>query len=130
MRKNVLVIEHDPLQRNQLCTLLEERKFSCDQAATLDEAITLLEANDYQLLMLDLMLPDENGFRALDVIRERFPEQAKHTIVMTHADPKFIEKLPSDGWCAVLLKPCTPEQLYNTVDHCLGDDHAAGFAYH
>lgn len=124
--KHLLVIDHDPLTRNLISTLLEQRGYTCDQAASEAEAFSLLRTNNYALIMLDLMLPEENGFRVLEHLRETFPQQASHTIVMTNADPKFVSNLPQDGWCAVLVKPFSTSQFNRIIDLCIGGAHTAG----
>ena len=126
MSKRALIIDHDAILRNLVCELLETRGYSCDQAANSTEATRMLESEHYDLLMLDLMLPGTNGFDVLRYIRENFPEKSDHTIVLTDSDPKFVAALPSQGWCAVLVKPVSAGELYRVVDLCIGGKHASG----
>jgi DNA-binding response OmpR family regulator len=126
MTAHILVIDHDPLTRNEICAFIGSRKMTCDQATSEEEAISLLRKNDYALIMLDLMLPRENGFRVLEHLRERFPEQSDHLIIMTNADPKFVGNLPPEGWCAVLVKPFANGELARIFDLCLNGAHQAG----
>ena len=125
MERHVLILDSDPLTRNWINQLLQEREFRCDQAASREEAFALLAQNQYSLVLVDLMMPDENGFVLLDHLRARFPQQSQHTIVMTSADPKFVAALPKEGWCAVLVKPFTASELYRIVELCLQDEHYA-----
>src|SRR5687767_743889 len=105
MERRVLVIDHEPLVRNLISNLMTLKEYRVDQAVTKDEAVGLLMRTEYDLILLDLMMPEENGFAVLEYIRTHFPKQSRHTVVMTNADPKFAERLPEEGWCAMMIKP-------------------------
>jgi DNA-binding response OmpR family regulator len=51
--------------------LLEAEGFETDIASTAEEGISLAQANDYDLVMLDIALPDGNGISVLKSIREK-----------------------------------------------------------
>jgi CheY-like chemotaxis protein len=125
MGKYVLIVDHDPVTRNLMTSLLEQRNVTVDQAANRAEAEQLLRAHHYDSIILDLMLPDENGFRVLEQIGKDFPHKCDHTIVTTSADSRFVAKLPADGWCAVLVKPFSVAEFYRVFDLCGDGIHAA-----
>jgi DNA-binding response OmpR family regulator len=126
MPGRILVIDDDPLTRNRICSFAQQRDFICDQATSEAEAMIVLDSAPYELILLDLMLPDENGFRVLEHLRARFPEQTHHLIVMTNADPKFVSNLPAEGWCAVLVKPFAISEMERIFDLCLQGAHRVG----
>lgn len=129
MSKEALVIDHDPLVRNLISNLLVLKKYQPHQAATKEEAVELLEQHRHQLIILDLMLPEENGFEFLQMIRDRYPEQASHLVATTVAEPRFVERIPRDGICATLVKPFSISEFYRTVELCHGGGHASGYFY-
>jgi DNA-binding response OmpR family regulator len=129
MEKRVLVIDHEPLVRNLISSLLSSKNYRVDQAVTRAEAVGLLNRGDYDLILLDLMMPEDNGFSVLEYIRKNFPVQSKHLVVMTSADAKFAARLPEEGWCAVLIKPFSISEFYRIVDLCVRGSHAAGVRY-
>jgi CheY-like chemotaxis protein len=130
MSKKILVIEHDPLLRNFISQLLAQRGYEVNQAASRVEAVGLLSRYAYDLILLDLMMPEDNGFCLLEQIRSEFPHQSRHTIPMTSSDPKFLARLPDEGWCAVLTKPLVLGDFYRVVDLCMGGTHTAGVQHH
>jgi len=72
----LLVIEDHALVREGLLQTLRglEEEVSADGAPDADEALRLLEAGgDYDLILLDLMLPGTSGLGLLGVLRKRFP---------------------------------------------------------
>jgi DNA-binding response OmpR family regulator len=125
MSKHVLIVDHDPVTRNLMTSLLDQRGVTVDQAANRSEAELMLRANHYDTIILDLMLPEENGFRVLEQIGRDFPNRCDHTIVMTSSDSRFVSKLPQDGWCAVLVKPFSVAEFYRVFELCGDGIHAA-----
>ena len=130
MERRVLVIEHEPLVRNLISNLLTLKDDRVDQAVTRDEAVDLLMRTSYDLILLDLMMPEEKGFALLEYIQTHFPKESRHTVVMTSADRKFAERLPEEGWCAMLIKPFALAEFYRIVDLCFEGVHAAGIRSH
>ena len=57
----ILVIEDEPDIRRNLEYNLSREGFSISTAASISEANTLLASTDYNLILLDLMLPDGSG---------------------------------------------------------------------
>ena len=68
---NVLIIDDETAIRESLQTLLELEDYVVTQAETADQGLALLAANTYDLVMLDISLPDRNGLDVLEEIRER-----------------------------------------------------------
>jgi DNA-binding response OmpR family regulator len=129
MSKEVLVIDHDPLVRNLISNLLVLKNYQPHQAAGRDEAMVLLEQHHHQLIILDLMLPDENGFHFLQWIRDQYPRQAAHLVATTVGDPKFVARIPHEGICATLVKPFSISEFYRIIELCEGGGHASGYFY-
>ena len=67
----VLVVEDDPVLRGQLLALLEKEGYrSVRGAATVADSLAITSTWQPQLLLLDVMLPDGNGFDLLRRVRE------------------------------------------------------------
>ncbi|HQW21317.1 MAG TPA: response regulator transcription factor [Rhodocyclaceae bacterium] len=73
----LLVVEDHALVREGLLQTLRklDRGVACTGVSDAEEAIALLEKSneDYDLCLLDLMLPNLNGMGCLGVLRKRFP---------------------------------------------------------
>ena len=72
----LLVVEDDRLLNNTLCYNLSASGYTVDAAVTRKAAAALCEAQDYDLIVLDVNLPDGNGFDLCREIKERRPDTA------------------------------------------------------
>ena len=96
----VLVIEDDPDVQALLCSLARRRRVAVDRAADGEEAIRLLQSNEYDLVVLDLMLPKVNGFRVAEVVRQ-LPHRPR-LIVFSAISRYFGDQFPE---AVILQKP-------------------------
>ena len=72
----LLVVEDDRLLNNTLCYNLSAAGYTVDAAMTKSAAVNFCEAQDYDLIVLDVNLPDGNGFDLCEKIKERRPDTA------------------------------------------------------
>ncbi|HXZ23467.1 MAG TPA: response regulator [Methanomassiliicoccales archaeon] len=71
MPANVLVIDDDAEVRNLLLELLKGRGFSANAAGTGADGLKELSAANYELVVLDVHLPDTEGPKLIEDIRAR-----------------------------------------------------------
>lgn len=72
----LLVVEDDRLLNSTLCYNLSIAGYHLDAALTKAAADQLCEKQDYDLIVLDINLPDGNGFDFCQRIKERRPDTA------------------------------------------------------
>lgn len=70
MDTKVLVVNRDESLRRGLVYSLKQDEYDVDPVSTLEECIAKLKENDYELIILDILLPDGNGLSTCEVIRE------------------------------------------------------------
>src|SRR4051794_9571077 len=70
----VLIIDDEVAIRESLETLLQIEGFSVETAADGEEGLALLDRGSYDLVLLDLALPGQNGIELLPQIHERMPQ--------------------------------------------------------
>jgi two-component system OmpR family response regulator len=66
----VLVVEDEPAMAEVLRRGLEEEGFAVDVAATGEDGLWFARENDYDAIVLDLILPDRHGFEVLGDLRK------------------------------------------------------------
>ncbi|WP_270284101.1 response regulator transcription factor [[Clostridium] scindens] len=72
----ILVVEDDRLLNHTLCYNLDIAGYAVDSALTKSVASNFLAKQDYDLIVLDVNLPDGNGFDFCREVKERRPDTA------------------------------------------------------
>ena len=72
----ILVVEDDRLLNNTLCYNLNTMGYTVDAALSKQAATNDIEKQDYDLIVLDVNLPDGNGFDFCRKAKERYPDTA------------------------------------------------------
>ena len=67
----ILVVDDEPIVRDVVCRYLERESFRTVEAADGDEACRVLRSEDVQLVVLDVMLPGQDGLAVCRWIRAR-----------------------------------------------------------
>ncbi len=67
----ILVVEDDHALREAIVSLLKEENYFIDEAAAGDEGLYLAEQGIYDLMILDIMLPEINGLEIVKRIRSK-----------------------------------------------------------
>lgn len=111
--QKVLIIEDNKVQNDSVIALLENQNLDCTPAESGEEAIKLLNANFFDLIILDLSLPDISGFDILKQIRKNESWKNIPVIIYTGKNLSVKEnKLLSEFSNAVILKTSSsPERL-------------------
>ena len=82
----ILVIEDEPDIRRNLEYNLSRESFLVSAAASISEANTLLASTDYNLILLDLMLPDGSGLDLCKSIKSNSDTESIPIIILTAKD--------------------------------------------
>lgn len=86
--RDVLIVEDDECTRTLLATLVEYYGYRCTTASDGAGAISRINAKDFPILLLDLLVPGQNGFEVLRHIQCTKPDLLPRTIVITAAAPQ------------------------------------------
>lgn len=113
---HILVIDDDPNLLLLLTKMLTRIGAKTTTAETGEEGLKLLESESYQMLILDLMLPDMDGFEILSNIRENPQYDDLPVLILSaRADPDAIGRGLSLGADGYLTKPYLPNTLTSRV---------------
>ena len=112
--QKILLLEDDASLIDGLEYSLKKKNFSVDTARSLAEAIALLSSVSYTLLLLDVTLPDGNGFDLCEEIRKN--GNAVPIIFLTASDEEFhvIRGLDSGG-DDYITKPFRLGELFSRI---------------
>ena len=68
---NILIVEDDTSISNLICTTLVREGYMCDAALDGRKGLDLYESKKYDLVLLDLMLPEISGYNLLEIMRDK-----------------------------------------------------------
>ena len=104
-KKLVLLVEDDPFLSNILMLKLQKEGLNVVHAVDGDDALTKLNEGDYEMVLLDLILPKKNGFEVLETMRQdtRF-ENTPVIIVSNLGQDSDMEKARSLGVIDYIVK--------------------------
>ena len=101
----VLVVEDDPAIRRLVTMVLQRHGYRLEAASDGLEAVLKLGVSDYDVIVLDLMMPNLDGFTFLETIAHDQPERLRKVIVTSAASPSVIRERMADGPFRLLPKP-------------------------
>ncbi|HEV7920624.1 MAG TPA: response regulator [Thermoanaerobaculia bacterium] len=116
----ILIVDDDPGVRALLVALLTHRGYGHALAEDGDEAIGHLRRSCPDAVLLDLMLPNSNGFEVLRFVRAERPEMLSRIIVLTAASNATLRDFDRSGIRALIRKPFDIHQLLAEIDGCCG----------
>jgi PAS domain S-box-containing protein len=116
--QRILVVDDDP-QIVKVCEeALQASGFVVESRLNGREAIALLREKDFDLFIVDLMLPDIDGFEILRIAREHAPSTAK-IIITDHGTMERALEGTRVGVHGFLEKPFTPGDLIAAAQDAL-----------
>ena len=119
--RRVLVVDDSEEIRFLLKTMLETAGYAVDAVPDGARALEALAEEQYQLVILDVMMPVKDGYTVLREMREIGLRDATRVLMLTakstDADWARGYQLGVDEY---LTKPFDPEELMDSVDNVLG----------
>jgi len=118
-----LIIDDERLARNELKRLLEpfHKIEIVGEAANAEEALTLIDELQPELLFLDIQMPGKNGFELLTSIEGKAPD-----VIFTTAYDDYAIKAFEFNALDYLLKPIDSERLKDAIQRVEEDRHIQG----
>ena len=115
----ILVVEDDASIRRLVKMVLQREGYNVEMAADGVEAVLKLGLADYDVIVLDLMMPNLDGFAFMSTMAEADPERLKRVIVTSAASPGVIKERMKGQPFDLLPKPFDIAQLADRVRACI-----------
>jgi len=123
----VLLAEDNPVNQVVAMRLLEKRGHHVTLAKDGREALAALEVKVFDVVLMDIEMPEMDGFAATHAIREREKISGAHLpiIAMTaHAMQGFRERCLAAGMDNYITKPIDANELFKTIEGLLREQPA------
>jgi len=111
----VLVVEDIALNQLLMKTLLDDFGFERDIAPNGKIAIEKLQANAYDIILMDLQMPEMNGFEATDYIRNTMKSQIPIIALTADVTTVDLAKCKAVGMNDYIAKPVDERLLYSKI---------------
>jgi DNA-binding response OmpR family regulator len=120
MNDTILIVDDEPKLSRSLALILQRAGYKVNTAATAREGLQLLQAGPFDLVFLDIMLPDQSGIKVLPNIRKLYPDMPV-VILTAHASLETAIEAVRAGASDYLLKPIDPEAIIARVNKIRDD---------
>jgi CheY-like chemotaxis protein len=116
----VLVVDDDMRNVFALSKILKQKGVIVEKAENGKKALKYLEANDdIDLVLMDIMMPEMNGYETIKIIRDKKSKVRKHDILIFALTAKAMkqdkEKCVEAGADDYLSKPLDMEKLFSMM---------------
>ena len=118
MQASLLIVEDDTVQREVIADILLQADYTVTVAASAEEALEQLQAEDFMLMLTDMKMPGMDGLTLLRQARRLRPEM--EVVMMTaHATIKTAVTAIQEGASDYLEKPFDKNALLLVVRRAL-----------
>ena len=117
--EQILIVEDDLAIRRLLKMVLTREGYRVEEAVDGVEAVTKLKQYDFDVIILDLMMPNLDGFAFLKSLSESEPSRLKKIIVTSAAAPNVIRDRLRGKPFDLLPKPFDINQVVERVRACI-----------
>ncbi len=115
-QKRIIVVDDDAAVREMLVRVLVGDGYSALPVADGDEALELMSRAHFDLALLDLGMPDKNGWEVFTELARQHPDLS---VIIITAKPHQRAQANAVGAGALLEKPLSFPELLETVERLL-----------
>lgn len=123
MAYKILLAEDEEVIRMLVIDSLEDEGYAIDAACDGEEALTYVKENDYDLILMDYMMPGMSGLEVIKEIR-KMPEKQTIKIMMLSAKSQKSDQdlVLQEGANFFMAKPFSPLALVERIEDILRED--------
>lgn len=136
-RPHILLAEDDPMVSQLVVMMLRNKNWRVTTVADGKEAVRFWEKDAFDLILMDVQMPEEDGFAATRAIRQKEKTTGAHIPIIAltaHARREDRRQCFEAGMDDYLAKPIKTELLYaaveRTLEHSPSSDRGEGEQQH
>jgi len=121
--KKILIVDDNSINRKVLAESIAMFDLDVTTAASAEEAFEEVKNNqDYDLIFMDWKMPELDGIKAAQIIKEEFDLEAIPKIMLITAFGEELKKIEQKNIDKVLFKPVTQSTLFNAIISSLSEN--------
>jgi DNA-binding response OmpR family regulator len=118
-KERVLLLDDDLAIQRLVATLLKREGFKVDAVDKGLRAIDALQEQEYDAILLDVMMPHEGGITVIRHLRDHNPAMLRKVLLLTGTPESVLKSILRDV-AGVVYKPFTREELLAAVRRVAG----------
>ena len=116
--RRILFLEDEPTIREVLAEYMKMQRYEVTEACDGDEAVALLKSQNFDLAVLDIIVPKRSGLEVLTYIRQEYPDMA--VIMLTALDDEQTQVKAFNAYADdYVIKPVSPLILLKRMETIL-----------
>jgi CheY-like chemotaxis protein len=121
-----LVAEDNPMNQQLMKHLLSNWEFDFDIVSNGKEAINNLQSKEYDVVLMDIQMPEMDGYTATKMLRNEFNFRVPVIAMTAHAMAGEKEKCISFGMNDYISKPINEQELYKIILRYTNNQNGSG----
>lgn len=120
--KRILVVDDQIIYHTTVRQMLEDLGCQIDGAENGQASINMLKANQYDLIVMDIIMPGKDGYVTAEEIRSGVVFHQKNIPILAHtSETPYMAKIKTQkvGMDGFVSKPCTQLELIKAVCHTM-----------
>ena len=118
--KQILIVDDEPVWLRVLTQLLQTKGYTVREAMSGADALNTLKSYEPDLILLDVRMPDMNGFDLLDHIKKLHKLASKPVVFFSAMDDFHAKKVARElGAADYILKPIDETEVNNVLEKYL-----------
>jgi DNA-binding response OmpR family regulator len=122
VKKKILTVDNEEDTVNLIKMILEDAGYEVETALSGKECLERMEQKNFDLVLLDIMMPDMSGWDVFDKIKRmgKLEKTRVAFLSVLECSPARKKKLIEEGLADYINKPFKPEELVKRVKSIIG----------
>ena len=116
--KPVLIVDDEPIVRESIRDWLDDAGYEVYTAESGEEALELVEKQDFSIIVIDVRLPGKTGIKVLSEIKQQKP-QIQSIVITAYPSAELATEAMKLGAVDYLIKPVNPDDLESLIREAL-----------
>ena len=116
--KPILIVDDEPIVRESIRDWLKDAGYQVETAESGEEALQMIEKQDFSVMILDVRLPGKTGIKVLREVKALKP-QIKSIVITAYPTVELADEAMKLGAVDYLIKPVAPDDLERLIRETL-----------